>query len=60
MNIKSDFDLIDALVITLSMLRELAETPDALTIDERDGILSFSKTLVAHAIKRQNEIRSPS
>ena len=55
MNIHSNDDLIDALIITLSMLREVAETPEALTPDETEGILRFSKSLVAYAIKRQNE-----
>jgi hypothetical protein len=52
MHIQSDADLIDALIITCSMLREVAEEPTAFDADQNAAIIGFAKTLVIYAVER--------
>jgi hypothetical protein len=44
-------DLVDALIITLSMLQETAEHPERFTVAEVQGISRFARTLVNYGIK---------
>ncbi len=56
MNTQSLPDLLDALIITLSMLVEVIETPDHFADDdERQAIVTFAKTLKRRSIAAVNE-----
>lgn len=50
-------DLLDALIITLSRVTELAERPEAFSEEERAGTLTFAKWLKRHAIPHANRLQ---